>query len=368
MTSDVSNSDDYYSNPCEKVRTTCRRWIEHEKDWTEGGRRSVAVRTENIGKLADIILQKKSQKPSWIEWDEENWHYQGSNFAGTESQRQERVALYILALDAINFCFWPCRNYPQESQINPLEYDTLAVALKRLAEADDQNFSDDMSSFAFSPKRLSEMTMDIMISLLQPHLEGHYLDNMAKRSQLWKEVGEVLLEHFDGSAVQLIARANQNAPKLVELMFSHFPGFSDEVVKDGERVVFLKRAQIFVGDINAALRLNLNDLDRLTTFADYRVPQILRHFEILEYSPDLSHDVDSGVELGMGSSDEISIRAGTVIGVEELVKQLNADDKTSGVGDPFNDVNIDWYLWQLGEKMHQDGLLKPFHKVRTQFY
>ena len=137
---------------------------------------------------------------------------------------------------------------------------------------------------------------------------------------------------------------------------------------DAERVVFLKRAQIFVGDINAALNLNLGGLEELTTFADYRVPQILRHFQILEYSPTLSNVVDSGEEIGMGSPDEVSIRAGTVVGVEELVKELNADENASSFGTPFNDVNVDWYLWQVAERMNQDGVLKPFHKVRTHFY
>mmetsp|Transcript_51553 Transcript_51553/g.57583 ORF Transcript_51553/g.57583 Transcript_51553/m.57583 type:complete len:108 (-) Transcript_51553:342-665(-) len=34
----------------------------------------------------------------------------------------------------------------------------------------------------------------------------------------------------------------------------------------------------------------------------------------------------------------------------------------------YTDVTVDWYLWQVGERMHQDGLMKPFHKVRTYFY
>lgn len=368
MTDSSSPSEGYYSNPCLQVRTSCRRWMEQEKDWMEDGKHSVAVRNENIGKLAQIILEKKSEKQSWIEWDEENWHYRGEKFAGAEAQRQERVALYILALDAINFCFWPCQNYPEETQINSLEYDHLAVALKKLAEADDSNHSDDMSSYAFSPNKLSKMSEDTMKTLLEPHLDGHYLDNMQKRSALWKEVGEVLLQHFDGSAMQLIARAKGNAPNLVELIYCYFPGFRDETIIDSDRIVFLKRAQIYVGDVNAALKLRLEGLERLTTFADYRVPQILRHFQILEYSPKLSTAVDSGEEIIMGSAEEISIRAGTVVGVEELVKVLNSDDKAAGAGEPFNDVNVDWYLWQVGERMHQDGLLKPFHKVRTHFY
>jgi hypothetical protein len=368
MADPSSTPEGYYSKPCHQVRTTCRKWMEQEKDWTQGGRRSVAVRNEKIGTLAQIILQKKSEKQSWIEWDEEQWHYRGENFTGTEQQRQERVALYILALDAINFCFWPCQKYPEETHINSLEYDHLAIALKKLAEADDSNFAEDLSTYVFSPKRLANMSEETMETLLKPHLDGHYLDNMRKRSALWKEVGEVLLEHFDGSIMRLMAKANGSAPDLVELTYSYFAGFRDEAFIDSDRVVFLKRAQIFVGDVNAALKLNLEGLEQLTTFADYRVPQILRHFQILEYSPNLSNVVDSGEEIGMGSLEETSIRAATVVGVEELVKVLNADNKTADAREPFNDVNVDWYLWQVGERMHQDGLLKPFHKVRTHFY
>ena len=117
---------------------------------------------------------------------------------------------------------------------------------------------------------------------------------------------------------------------------------------------------------NAALKLNLQGMDRLTTFADYRVPQILRHKGILEYSPDLASRVDRQQEIEKGSFDEISIRASTVVAVEELVKFLNQSPKTKD--NSFTDVTVDWYLWQVGERMHQEGMMKPFHRVRTQFY
>ena len=344
--------------------------MKEEPDWTHGGRRSVKVRKENLGTLAEMILQKKKERPSWIEWDEEHWHYQGGNFRGTEDLRRERVALYILALDAINFCFWPNLNYPTETHINSLEYDHLAIALKTLAEVDDLSCTGDLSSYFFSAQQLASTTVESMKSHLELHLNGHYLDNMEKRSELWREVGLVLLKHFDGSAMRMIASAGGSAPKLVELIFTHFPGFRDETLLDDEsnRIVFLKRAQIFVGDVDAALKLNLNELDRLTTFADYRVPQILRHYDILQYSQELSEMVDSGKEISEGSPDEVSIRAATVVAVEELVAALNERDEMTETRQPFTDVNVDWYLWQVGEKMQSEGLLKPFHKVRTQFY
>jgi hypothetical protein len=173
-----------------------------------------------------------------------------------------------------------------------------------------------------------------------------------------------------------------------------FPGFRDEVFipapsslssspklqeQNPRRIVFLKRAQIFVGDINAALGLDLKGMDRLTTFADYRVPQILRHWGVLEYSPCLASRVNEKIELERRSYDEISIRASTVLAVEELVGVLNQNQTTdendqidgskgTNTTDTFTDVTVDWYLWQVGERMHQHGIMKPFHKVRTHFY
>eukprot|EP00934_Nitzschia_sp_Nitz4_P003593 Nitzschia sp. Nitz4//scaffold13_size275219//152013//153137//NITZ4_000883-RA/size275219-processed-gene-0.148-mRNA-1//-1//CDS//3329536041//3583//frame0 len=365
-----------YSDPCTKVRTSCRKWMEEEPLCQASGRRSVAFFSEHLPALAETILRKAEATSSGsVEWDEENWHYQGKQFKGSEELRKERVALYILALDAINFCFWPHEHYPQVKDINTLEYEHLAVALKQLAELDDAASNND--DYVFSPRSLANMTEESMKQMLTPHLQGHFLDNMKKRSELIKEVGTVLVEEFEGSVMNMIARANHSAPTLVSLIFEYFPGFRDEVWLNGssssssERIVLLKRAQIFVGDVNAALQLHLQDIDQLTTFADYRVPQVLRHYGILEYAPALATQVDAGNEVQKGSTDEVSIRAATVYAVEKLVTYLQ-DDSNRGSStvakDAFTDVSVDWSLWQIGEQMHRDGLLRPFHKVKTHFY
>mmetsp|Transcript_42460 Transcript_42460/g.102261 ORF Transcript_42460/g.102261 Transcript_42460/m.102261 type:complete len:280 (-) Transcript_42460:1348-2187(-) len=225
----------------------------------------------------------------------------------------------------------------------------------------------------------------------------YYIPNISKRIELLREVGTVLLERFDGSAMSFIERADNDASKLVELIATSFPGFRDEVVLENNnsdngnkidnnggtpprRIVFLKRAQILVGDWNAALQLDLKGMDRLTTFADYRVPQLLRFKLCLEYHPTLLGNlVDSYVELKASSIEEISIRAATVVAVQKLVRVLNdkkRNTNSSGSGDSgedvesnsFTDVIVDWHLWQVGEKMNNEGIMKPFHRVRTHFY
>jgi hypothetical protein len=453
-----------FANPCELVRSTCRTWMEDEglklveeddgvdidgdidvEGWnvdkgTPNGRRSVRLRLDKLPALAhEITAQTQRTKATstttttqsesspkdkdnynddptteasspWIQWDEEGWHYSGEGFQGTEAKKKERVALYLLALDAINFCFWPLPEsdskntnakdaastapYNNPNSNNLLEYEHLAISMKKMAESD--HGRGDGDEYVFSPQNLASMTTEKMTSLFCSCLDPlkYPLPNIQKRAQLWNEVGESLLADFHGSASALLDASKKDASKLVELVAMSFPGFRDEVFipapsslssspklqeQNPRRIVFLKRAQIFVGDINAALGLDLKGMDRLTTFADYRVPQILRHWGVLEYSPCLASRVNEKIELERGSYDEISIRASTVLAVEELVGVLNQNQTTdendqidgskgTNTTDTFTDVTVDWYLWQVGERMHQHGIMKPFHKVRTHFY
>ena len=65
------------------------------------------------------------------------------------------------------------------------------------------------------------------------------------------------------------------------------------------------------------------DLHKLTMFADYRVPQILRSVGVLEYSTELSEKIDNYVEIIHGSLEEVELRACTIIAVEKLKEVCN---------------------------------------------
>lgn len=75
----------------------------------------------------------------------------------------------------------------------------------------------------------------------------------------------------DHAVVRLIERADRSAGRLVNLLSTHFPlSFRDEARFDGRRVKLLKRAQIFVADLWAALNARglgeFSDIDHLTMF------------------------------------------------------------------------------------------------------
>jgi hypothetical protein len=306
---------------------------------------------------ANVI--KEHKKKGDTAWDEEGWHY-SPPARWPKLVRKERLAAYILALDAINFCFWPVQGY---------EYEDLATTLTCMARSDHVQQEELVKggktaiseSYVFSAANLQSITVEKMKLLFQQHHSSNQVPpNMEQRCHLWNEVGSILLERFEGSAMTLVQ--TETAVEAVRLLVEHFPGFGKDRAGDTH---FYKRAQICVGDWNAALHLNWPDMDQLTMFADYRVPQVLRHCSVLKYDDVLAEKVDTEKELPLGSSHEVAIRAASVTAVEWLVDELNKQDDSSG---RWTAVKTDWYLWQVGERMQTAGELSPHHRVNTMYY
>ena len=396
-------------------------------------RRTVGIYSTSLTKLAvkiasqisadDVASSSADRNASLeaIEWDADEWHYTGNNFARSTSradptaasscsehededqvevQRVERVLLYILALDAINFCFWPTEDQSGKSVCdkNMLEYEHLASALRLMAERDDviaEDGAESTNTYAFSPRNLANMSVKSFLLDIQGHLPGptsdggrYLIPNASERVRLLNELGYGLLTHHNGSATAMLQKCigpsgKPSAVKLVDVITSTFRGFRDETVDSkGRQICFYKRTQIAVGDIWAVWKgrkdtlggrlTNFYDISELTTFADYRVPQLLRHVGVLRYSEELSAKVDNSDELMAGSSDELFIRAGTVVAVDRLVDEVKQILKNGGGSqekiDEVNAVLLDWHLWQIGEKLDREGTLKPHHRVRTVFY
>lgn len=87
-----------------------------------------------------------------------------------------------------------------------------------------------------------------------------------------------VLQKFSGSLEAMIRSANGNAWSLVEVVASSFASYRDVTSYNRQSVSFLKRAQLFASDLCHVLGGRsfsaLKGIDKLTMFADYRVPQV----------------------------------------------------------------------------------------------
>lgn len=121
------------------------------------------------------------------------------------------------------------------------------------------------------------------------------------------------MQKYRCSFINCIASSNQSAAALVNLLARDFPCFRDEFgFENRKNVRFLKRAQILVADLWACFEGTgygeFYDIDKITMFADYRVPQILNSLGCLMYSPLLDHAIRQKKVIDSGHIWEIQLR------------------------------------------------------------
>ena len=310
---------------------------------------SVNINIDAIDSFCEILKKTDlADMRTSVEWDACGWHYQDDT---------PLTAQYIFVMDSLNFCFWP---------VQGLEYEHLAMNLRDVLLANPN---------AFNANNLKSMNS----TTLQGWFPAHSLPQLDERVLRLQELGTVLERDYNGLASNMSKSVGGSGVELVRLVIEKLPGFRDTVVYDGKLIHFYKRAQILVSDLWAAYGRKIavgdigvgvargdehyaafGDMNRLTMFADYRVPQILRHVGVLEYSEPLSTSIDNKIPIEFGSNWETEVRAATVQAVQMIQSCLH----TKGVDVLV--IEVDWLLWNQGE--NSLDIMKPHHRTLTIYY
>lgn len=315
---------------------------------------SVSLAYTPIQQLARqlISMEKLEDEPASaaLEWPA-HYHF----FDGTQ-----RTVNWMLLLDALNFCFWGDKGRPrwqisyQGEVLNG--YWAEAAALRRAVEE---------GKPVWDAGYLSNIDHEELASIFRGlSAKTPAIPLFEERLRIAREVGQVLLERFDGQFSHLVEQVQHSGVELALALAKHFSSFRDVTTYSTREVRFLKRAQICVADLHGAFHGQswgtFNDMDQLTIFADYKLPQVLRHYGALVYTPELAARVDRQEELAPGSAEEVEIRAATIWACELLRRvaaQLSKQAPTA--------ATIDQWLWHLGQDA--DHML-PYHRVRTIYY
>ncbi len=280
-----------------------------------------------------------------------SWQHPCHFFDGSEE-----TVRWIFILDVLNHCFWPDVGSPVWTVTyrgKPWSgYWGLAAALKRALE----------QGYPITDPRY-------LLSISEKDLRAIFTGKgriplFAERLANLREAGSILLSQFDGDITHLVEAAEGSAVRAVHQVAAAFPSFRDEARYRGTTVYFWKRAQIFAADLYHAFAGKswgaFVDIDKLTAFADYKLPQVLRQLGIIAYHPDLSDRIDQYQLLRSGSEEEIEVRAVTLWAVEALRHSFRR------IGTPANSMQIDQWLWRLGQL--EPFRHKPYHHCRTIFY
>lgn len=226
-----------------------------------------------------------------------------------------------------------------------------------------------------NPKFYSEIDLKTLESIFRSDDGETKIPLIQQRFESLHEVGKVLLEKYDGRFENVIKAADKSAVRLLELIVEEFPCFRDQAEFAGKRVSILKRAQILVGDIWCCYSAKglgyFHDIDKITMFADYRIPQVLVHFGSLEYTKELLDFLKTDTILENGDPREVEIRGASIYIIEEVrdaVVKLLKEQHPEISQDNVNSVVIDQYLWDYRRKHNADLEHIPFHKVLSIYY
>jgi len=223
------------------------------------------------------------------------------------------------------------------------------------------------------PQFYSKITLEELGVIMQADSSSP-IPLLSERFKCLHEAGQFLVDNYEGSFVNYLKANGSSAQNLLKKVVQDFESYRDEAVFEGTRVSFYKRAQILIADIWAHLEgvglAHFDDIDSLTMFADYRVPQVLVHFGALKYNEHLLGRLKSGEQLQNGEREEVEIRGCSVAAVDLITDQVKERIKGQSGFEKVtvNPTLVDYFLWNY-RRDHADELAKiPFHKVRCVYY
>jgi hypothetical protein len=302
----------------------------------------VKISTESIKRLVESV------KPENLEISELNL------FA--YNWPLETALKLIMVFNSINYCFWAKKDEPKWTvKIGNKQLDG-AIALFRCLEEEVKRNSDILSG-----DELADLSADHLNNILRGNV---VIPLFNERLECLREMGKMTESKFRNDLLKVFNESENDAIKLVDLIVSSFPKFNDVSNLKGKDVAFYKRAQLNSKMVNDLLVANgkeeLKNLDKLTAFADYKIPQILRRFGVLEYVPELANKVDNMELIQVNSREEIEIRANMIWAVEFIKQELKKkfDFVTSS--------HVDSMLWSMSQTKTPDE--KPYHRTLTTAY
>ncbi|KAI1269540.1 hypothetical protein F5Y18DRAFT_102352 [Xylariaceae sp. FL1019] len=322
----------------------------------------------------DVALDMRATKnaAAFIYDQMQQKHFSTETWAEHElhpKTKDESTVAFIFTMDLLNFSFW---SYHSESKRFAVSYRdntwtgywSLVASLQRALEegisiTDPHYWQNEDECTLESLRHVFRSCTDEEMPLIEARLT------------CLREAGQVLYEKYNCSFTNCIEAADGSAAGLVNLLARDFACFNDEFAFPGRRkpVRFLKRAQILVADLWACFNGEdygaFRDIDKITMFADYRIPQILATLGCIGYSPPLQSLITRKELIESGSNYEMQLRACSIWCVELIRREIKRQHPDTEV----NAVLIDFFLYDTMKAMEAEGTEAiPHHRTRSIWY
>lgn len=287
----------------------------------------VELNNDKIDGLAEEI--KKCTGPAY------QWPLPDINLSSDPNMANAQIIFYELVASSVNYKYWYGKPEVRPNNSNAVKmYETLDKAFKQITPSD---FTD-----AYC-KVVIETFMRLLIEERFPMI--------LERTNHLKELMEPCAyfsfnlrgTHFSRWLNSEIGIIESNLDIWMNELLVLFPGFAQDI--------FLKRASLFFMQLYRRKGWFEKEINRLVIPADYHIPNVLRHFGCVSYSPGVNNDLKEYKLVPEGSVLECEIRAAAIMVAEKM--------KEKGI----NPVQLDDYLW-ANKKL----ATTPFHLTITTNY
>lgn len=297
----------------------------------------VKIKEENIENAINLITN--NEKKSWL----------NSDLLDLNKYSQNQIIMYLILCESLNFCYW-------DSDI------------KWKIEYKGEWYSGSFGLFYGISKAIQNGYDLLNVDYLEK-ITIEQLDEIFKGTTsipLLKERYEIIkqlvqeLKNIDDLSKTL---DSNNDIELLNNIINNFSNFNDISIYKGKKVYFFKRAILLVGDLIEnvkTIKEKVKNDNNMLGCADYKIPQVLRHLEILEYNEELTQIVDSKQQLKHDSEMEIEVRANMLYALELIKNKLHQK------GIEINSTQIDNTLWLLSK--NKEFKAKPYHLTKTIYY
>lgn len=297
----------------------------------------VSINIKNIDSVISLLYENK--KESWLD----------SSNLKIKKFSQKQILIYLILCESLNFCYWDS-NIKWKIKYNDEWYSGSIGLFYAIYKAIENGYN------LLNVDYLEKMTIEEFDEIFKGTTSIPLL------KERYDIIKQLVIELKKEQVLEKVIDADSDVD-LLNNIINYFSNFRDISLYKGKEIYFFKRAILLVGDLILNIdfvKEKVKNDDNMIGCADYKIPQVLRHLGILEYSNDLSNLIDKKQILEHDSEMEIEIRANMLYAIELIKEKLHQE------GINMNSVQIDNALWLLSKnKKYKD---KPHHLTKTIYY
>lgn len=278
----------------------------------------------------------------------DNIHYLTKVPYGVYDMNVRDIINFLLIYDSIDFSFWGNPKWTIDADGKELDG---AIALLHCIF----NLFKNRDSIEVY-KQLENMTLEEFKDILKGNID---IPLLKERYKIVTDIVKTVNIKMNGNFYDTIKNMNTDQ-EVFKTIISNFSSFEDTRTYDGKTIYFYKLAQLLTSDILHVIEIkeqrNVN-YSNLVGCADYKIPQVMQGFGILEYDTELSSILETKTQIKENSEYEVEIRASMIVVVNYIYEQINKS---------IDRIDINDFIWSKGQDKTKK--YKPYHLTRTTSY